>query len=150
MEDHMGNKTIRLATETDAMELSRLNQAFNGGEKVNPDKIRDSIRDNDELIVVATLDDRLVGFACAQSVQSFCYANGHGEITEMYVEENARRMGIASLMIALLEKKLVERGVTSIRILTGKSNKAAIHTYLCSDYIMEDEVVLEKKKLGNV
>jgi ribosomal protein S18 acetylase RimI-like enzyme len=127
------------------VELSRLNQEFNGGERVNPEIIKESIQKNSELIAVATIDDKLVGFACAQSFHSFCYLNAHGEITEMYIEKHARRMGVASLLISFLEEKLLEFGVTSIKILTGKDNEAAINTYLRNDFTLENEVVLEKK-----
>ncbi|WP_052345887.1 GNAT family N-acetyltransferase [Paucisalibacillus sp. EB02] len=141
----MVTKNVRLATVYDAEELSRLNHEFNGGDRVDSKNIQESIKNNTEIIAVATVDERLVGFACAQVLHSFCYSNAHGEITEMYVEESARRKGFASLMIALLEENLAERGVTSIKILTGKGNEAAIRTYLRSGYVVEDDIVLDKK-----
>ncbi|WP_244535747.1 GNAT family N-acetyltransferase [Lentibacillus halodurans] len=51
------------------------------------------------------LDEEFVGFACAQSYRSFCYSSAQGEMTELYVEEKARRLGFASSLIALLEVK---------------------------------------------
>jgi ribosomal protein S18 acetylase RimI-like enzyme len=145
----MGIKNVRLATVNDAEELSRLNHEFNGGERADPKEIQERMINNTELVAVATIDERLVGFACAQVLHSFCYQNRHGEITEMYVEERARRMGLASLMIAFLEDQMIHNGVTSIKILTGRDNKAATHTYLRSGFVMEDEVVLNKKVNSN-
>lgn len=82
---------VRMAAADDAADLARLNQAFNGGELLPASEIVESMKRNSELIVVATMNDKVVGFACAQSYKSFCDREGLGEITEMYVEQAARR-----------------------------------------------------------
>lgn len=107
----MLNKQVRLATEKDAIALSLLNHQFNGGEKIDPEIIKESLHVGHELVVVAVVNEQVVGFACAQSFQSFCYTSSVGEITEMYVEEAARGMGLATSMISLLEGELLRRGV---------------------------------------
>jgi ribosomal protein S18 acetylase RimI-like enzyme len=136
---------VRLATIDDAEALSRLNFEFNGGDKRPVSEIVEYLKNNDELIAVATLLDEVIGFGCAQSFKSFCYTDAYGEITEMYVEESARRKGVASSLISFLEKQLHLRGVNSIKILTGRDNKAAINTYELSNYVVDDEVMLKKK-----
>ena len=81
---------VRLASFTDAEELSRLNQEFNGGVKRPPTKIIEHLNINrNELIAVAEISGKIVGFGCAQRFYSFCYEEPHGEITELYVEEAA-------------------------------------------------------------
>ncbi|WP_246521459.1 GNAT family N-acetyltransferase [Ornithinibacillus massiliensis] len=141
----MLNKQVRLATVKDAIALSRLNHKFNGGEKIDPEIIKECLHAGNELVVVAVVNEQVVGFACAQSFQTFCYPSSVGEITEMYVEETARGMGLASSMISLLEKELLHRGIQSIKIITGKDNDRAIKTYQKSQYLLEDVVVLEKE-----
>lgn len=142
------NVRVRLATLTDAEGLSRLNQEFNGGEKRPPSKIIESLSiNNNELISVAEIDGRIVGFGCAQCFYSFCYEEPYGEITELYVEEAARRKGIAVAIISCLEEKLKERGVKCMKVLTGRRNTAAIKTYEHCNYTMDDEQLL-KKKIG--
>ncbi|GGA85496.1 GNAT family N-acetyltransferase [Ornithinibacillus halotolerans] len=136
---------VRLATEKDAEQLSRLNQLFNGGEAVSPEKIKESMKNSNELIVVAIVDEKIMGFSCAQVFSSFCYDELQGEITEMYVHEGVRRQGLASLMINLLEEKLAECNAKHVKILTGKQNKAAIKTYTKNGYQLEEDVLLEKK-----
>jgi ribosomal protein S18 acetylase RimI-like enzyme len=143
------NVRVRRAVLTDAEELSRLNQEFNGGEIIAPAKIIESMNiNNNELIAVAELSDRIVGFGCAQSFYSFCYEEPHGEITELYVEEAARRKGIAVAIISCLEENLRERGVKSMKVLTGRWNNAAIKTYENCNYIIDDEQLL-KKRMGD-
>ncbi|MEC0212592.1 GNAT family N-acetyltransferase [Paenibacillus ehimensis] len=136
---------VRMATADDAADLARLNQAFNGGELLPASEIIESMNRNSELIVVATMNGRVVGFACAQSYKSFCYREGLGEITEMYIEQAARRKGLATSMIALLEDKLAERGVKVIKILTGSDNDPAIKTYERCGYVKDDEIFLQKE-----
>ncbi|XOK62464.1 N-acetyltransferase family protein [Paenibacillus elgii] len=136
---------VRMATADDAADLARLNQAFNGGELLPASEIIESMNRSSELIVVATIDGKVVGFACAQSYKSFCYREGLGEITEMYIEQAARRKGLAASMIALLEDKLAERGVKNIKILTGSDNGPAIRTYERCGYIKDDEIFLQKE-----
>jgi GNAT superfamily N-acetyltransferase len=137
---------IRLATESDAEELSRLNQEFNGGEKRPPARIVERIRINhSEIIAVAEIRGKIVGFGCAQSFYSFCYELPYGEITELYVEEAARRKGIGIAIISFLEINLRERGVKSMKVLTGRRNNAAIKTYERCDYVKDDEQLLKKR-----
>jgi len=137
---------VRLASLTDAEELSRLNQEFNGGEKRPPSKIIERLNINhNELIAVAEISGKIVGFGCAQSIYSFCYEEPHGEITELYVEEAARRKGIAIAIISCLEEYLRARGVRSMKVMTGRRNTAAIKTYESCNYVKDDEQFLQKK-----
>ncbi|WP_223067373.1 GNAT family N-acetyltransferase [Paenibacillus caui] len=138
------NKYVRLASVHDAAALVRLNREFNGVE-MSMAEVEQSLMQANELVAVAILNEELVGFACAQSFSSFCYHELQGEITEMYVEEGARRRGLASQILVFLEKELTGRGVTTIKIVTGSSNQTAIQTYEKSAFIQKDRVILEKK-----
>ncbi len=135
---------VRLATIHDADALSRLNLEFNGGDKRPASEIIRSLNSNNELVAVATLMNEVIGFGCAQSLNSFCYIEAHGEITELYVKESARRNGVATSLISFLENQLHFRGVTTVKILTGRDNHPAIKTYELSGYV-DDEVMLKKK-----
>lgn len=136
---------VRLATTDDAEALSRLNQAFNGGERRPVSEIIEIMNKSGEFIAVATMNGKVVGFACAQRFASFCYREAQGEITEMYVEPSARRKGLAVSMISLLEDKLAAHGVKNIKILTGSDNDAAIKTYERCGYVKDDELLLQKE-----
>lgn len=83
-------KFIRLASPTDASVLDRLNEEFNGV-RMPLEEIKYSLEQADEIVAFAYLGDDPVGFACAQSFKSFCYRELVGEITEMYIQERARR-----------------------------------------------------------
>lgn len=138
------SKFVRWANENDAAVLVTLNEEFNGV-GVTTDEVKESLAKNDELVALAILDDVPVGFACAQCFNSFCYRSTQGEITEMYVQDTARRLGLATLLISFLEQELRLRGVKSIKILTGRSNEAAHQTYERSSYAIKDEITFQKK-----
>ncbi|MFC9708152.1 GNAT family N-acetyltransferase [Paenibacillus sp. NPDC056933] len=138
------NIDIRWANTNDADALLKLNEAFNGvGTSI--EEVKDSLALSDELIALAVIGGQAVGFACAQYFKSFCYRGLHGEITEMYITEVARRRGLATLLIAFIEDELRARGVTSVKILTGQRNEMAIQTYEKSNYTKTEEVLLQKK-----
>lgn len=136
---------IRLASPSDANDLSRLNQEFNGGDQRPSADIIESLNDSAELIAVAEIGGKIVGFGCAQSLRSFCYYGLQGEITELYVSEAARRKGIATSLIFYLEENLKKRGVKSVKVLTGRRNNAAIKTYEQCNFHQDDELLLNKK-----
>ncbi|OGO79294.1 MAG: hypothetical protein A2Y23_06695 [Clostridiales bacterium GWB2_37_7] len=135
---------VRLARQDDLEDLKELNKEFNG---VDPSLLKANIwTDNSsEIIAIASIEGNAVGFACAQSFMSFCYNAPQGEITEMYVRETFRRNGIACSLIACLEKELQSRGVRNIKILTNKNNEIAVKAYENANYIVKNEIVLQKK-----
>ncbi|WFB61121.1 GNAT family N-acetyltransferase [Paenibacillus sp. BR1-192] len=137
-------KFIRLASPTDASVLDRLNEEFNGV-RMQLEEIKYSLEQADEIVAIAYLGDDPVGFACAQSFKSFCYRELVGEITEMYIQERARRQGLAGMLLVFLEEQLFARGVSTVKVLTGHDNRHAIAAYEKSGYKREDEVLLEKE-----
>ncbi|MEK4978105.1 GNAT family N-acetyltransferase [Bacillus sp. FSL K6-6540] len=137
-------KFIRLASPTDASVMDRLNEEFNGV-RMPLEEIKYSLEQADEIVAIAYLGDDPVGFACAQSIKSFCYGELVGEITEMYIQERARRQGLAGMLLVFLEEQLFARGVRTVKVLTGHDNHQAIGAYEKSGYKREDEVLLEKE-----
>lgn len=103
------------------------------------------LQHGDEIVVIALLNDEPVGFACAQTYTSFCYEELLGEITEMYVQEQARGIGLAGMKIECIEEQLRTQGVATIKVLTGCDNDAAIRAYGKSGFVKEDEIMLEKQ-----
>ena len=90
-------------------------------------------------------NDTLIGFCCGQLQKSICYPNKIGELTEMYVMEDRRRLGVGRQLVNLLEMEFVKRGAGSIRLLTGRKNEEAKAFYCSCGYELEpDEIVMEK------
>lgn len=135
---------VREAVQTDARALVDLNYLFNGVRR-NVDEVQQELLHARETIVVAVMEEQVVGFACGQVVKSFCYKESMAEITEMYILESARRKGLAVRMIALLENIFRNVGVKSVKILTGQENMQAINAYEKAGYYRQDHLVMDKK-----
>ncbi|WP_246058522.1 GNAT family N-acetyltransferase [Paenibacillus illinoisensis] len=121
-----------------------MNDQFNGVRR-SREEVETDLLNGGEVIVVAVMDERVVGFACGQIYKSFCYAEHQAEITEMYIQESARRNGLAGMMIERLEGIFNHSGVKHIKILTGNKNAKAIKTYEKAGYDREDEFVFAKE-----
>lgn len=135
---------VRKAVHTDAQALVELNVLFNGIRR-NVNEVHQELLHTRETIVVAVMEEQVVGFACGQVVKSFCYKESQAEITEMYIRKSARRNGLAVRMIALLEDIFQNAGVKSVKVLTGQENTQAIKTYEKAGYRREEDVVMDKK-----
>lgn len=138
------NIHLRWATAKEALDLAKLNNEFNGV-GITEKEIIENLSYSNELVALAYINDVGIGFACAQYYKSICYSHPYAEITEMFVKEDARRRGIATLLLAFIEEELKLRGVKSVKVLTGKNNGAAIKAYERSNYVKQEEQVLQKK-----
>jgi len=138
------NLLVREAVEEDIPFLIELNDQFNGVRR-SQEEVETDLLNGREVIVVAVMEERVVGFACGQIYKSFCYAEHQAEITEMYIQESARMNGLAGMMIERLEGIFNNSGVKHIKILTGNKNAKAIKTYEKAGYDREDEFVFDKE-----
>lgn len=137
--------TVRLACPDDAQALIRLNEAFNEVPDRSPADVQRSLACSGEIVVLATLQDAAVGFACAQVHHSFCYPAPVAEITEMYVDEAYRGQGCAGQMLSFLEKHLKARFcVDEMHLLTGTDNLAAQSAYRKAGFRMKNEAYMCK------
>lgn len=137
------NIHYRWATANDAHALVTLNDEFNGV-GITEEDIIENLSNPNELVALAFIDDFPVGFACAQLYRSICYPDPYAELTELYIRHDARRKGIATMLVRFIEEELIRRGVKSVKVLTGKKNGAAINTYERLSYFKEDEQLLQK------
>ncbi|WP_337033998.1 GNAT family N-acetyltransferase [Paenibacillus illinoisensis] len=138
------NLLVREAVKEDVPFLIELNDQFNGVRR-SRGEVETDLLNGREVIVVAVMEERVVGFACGQIYKSFCYAEHQAEITEMYIQESARRNGLAGMMIERMEGIFNHSGVKNIKILTGNKNAKAIKTYEKAGYDREDEFVFAKE-----
>lgn len=137
---------FRLASPADAQALIRLNAVFNEVDDISSEDVQNSLLTSPEIVVVAEADDEAVAFCCAQVHHSFCYPAPVAEVTEMYVDENHRRMGCASGMLRFLEEHLQSAyGADEIHLLTGMTNLAAQSAYKKAGFTVKNEVYMTKE-----
>ena len=142
---------VRIATVNDAEQLDILNDEFNGKGETTIEKIRESLANNQqEVVVVDEEEGELVGFVCVQLKKSFCYAEYMPEITEVYVKPEHRQKGIASEMITYAESYCSKKySLHKYELLTGKKNTIAQSVYGKLGYIDDGEIHLSKRNIKN-
>ena len=138
---------IRFAEERDVSDLFVLNEKFNGQGVTDIASVEKLLAENNsEPVIVAESDDNAVGFLCVRIMRSFCYSESYAEITELFVDEQYRKRGLARAMIAFAEEFCTKNyAVHNFRILTGCDNIAALSLYRASGYVDGNETVFRKK-----
>lgn len=138
---------VRLATVNDAEQLEILNNEFNGKGETNLEKIKDSLLNNQqEIVIVGEENGLLAGFICVQLKKSFCYDEYIPEITEVYVDRKYRRRGIATAMVTFAEKYCCRNYLLhKYEILTGKENAVAQSVYNKLGYNDDGELHFSKR-----
>lgn len=118
---------IRRANGRDAHYLAELNQKFNGAAR-NIDDIRRFLErtESPETVLVAEgASNNVIGFACVQTLRSFCYPTPSAEITELYVMPEHRRQGVGAALVREAIRQARQDGVSEILLHTNKANEAA-------------------------
>jgi hypothetical protein len=78
-------RKYRLAVPSDASELLKLNDIFNGEKCSNLSNIESSLKNNtQEIVCVAADGETLIGFCCGQIFKSMCYDVSYGEINRAF------------------------------------------------------------------
>ena len=96
------------------------------------------MKDPDKGIVVAERDGRLCGFAVLNHVRKpetpFMFEREHLDIDEFGVDEDCRRQGVASAMIAFIRCLAGERGCKRIELNMWEFNRDALAFYEASGF----------------
>jgi GNAT superfamily N-acetyltransferase len=121
---------IRQAMPADAAALARLNMLFNGG-GMAPEQVADQLAGavGVESAYLAEVDGAAVGFACLRLIPTIFAAAPYGEVTELFVEEAYRRLGIGRALLHRVETIARSAGVEELFLMTGFKNTTAHHFY---------------------
>ena len=143
----MTELSIRLATETDAAELARLNGLFNGA-TLTPAEQADHLRAaaRTERALLAWVDGRAVGFTCLRFARLITTALPYAEVTELFVEEAFRRRGIARALLTEAETLARALGAPGVILFTGLKNASAQAFYRAVGY--HDYAITMRKVFG--
>lgn len=137
---------IRKANPSDATELQKLNEKFNGNYGVTAQMIEEFLATNDcEKVFVAIADGKVVAFCCAQIFQSFCYGENYAEITEIYVDDSYRHIGIGTKLITYVEDYLRSMNIRSLVLCTGQDNHTAQAFYEKNGWTKSAERMYRKR-----
>lgn len=140
---------VRLVRAEDAPGLVPLFETFYGayfGGRVTETSVAGRLRQaaNHETVVVAEVGDRIAGFASLRVTDSLDPAP-YAELTDLFVETEARRLGVASRLVKYIEGLARERGAAHLVVLTGQKNTEAQTFYRAAGY--EEYAVSMRKSL---
>jgi ribosomal protein S18 acetylase RimI-like enzyme len=107
------------------------------------------VAERDGCIIVARADAEAVGFACAwvdKDDDPLVRDNAriHAYVSDIFVDQNWRRQGMASLLMDEIEAKMRSRGCSRIRICSKAANQLAVACYTARGY-QPYEIIFAKR-----
>jgi ribosomal protein S18 acetylase RimI-like enzyme len=93
--------------------------------------------------ILAELDGSVAGFASLRLVNYLGEDAPYAEISELFVSERYRRLGIARALMAELERRARAAGTSSMAVLTAPDNDTAIALYRAMGF-EEFSIALQK------
>jgi GNAT superfamily N-acetyltransferase len=137
---------VRVAQWGDAEVLAALSYEFNHVQVTSNHVLsRLSSSFHTEIVVVGEVDGQVVGFACAQILESICYSKPWAELTELFVQERYRRRGLGRGLVRMVEQMAHREGATDLLVHTNAVNLAGQALYQSMGYEMESHVSLKKE-----
>ena len=138
----------------DAAGLVPLFEAFYGahfGGRVTEPSVTGRLRQAAayETVIVAEVGDRLAGFASLRVTDSLDPVP-YAELTDLFVEPEARRLGVAARLVKYLEGIARERGASHLVVLTGQKNTDALAFYRSVGYEEYATAVRKPVKLAEM
>ncbi len=140
---------VRLVRGEDAAGLVPIFEAFYGahfGGRVTELAVAGRLRQaaTHETVIVAEVGERITGFASLRVTDSLD-PTPYAELTDLFVEPEARRLGVTSRLVKYMEGIARERGATHLVVLTGQKNTEAQAFYRSAGY--EEYAVAMRKPL---
>lgn len=140
------NFKVRKAQLSDAGQLFQMNEIFNGEGVTDFELLKNSLIQNDqEEVFVAESGGKLIGFCCVQIFKSICYKNFYAEITELFVDENFRRRGVATAVFSYIEEYFKGKNIAGYQLFTSDKNISAQVCYEKLGYARSREIMYRKR-----
>jgi len=121
-----GTTTLRLAHHTEAPAIAAMSRSLveHGLRwRWTPRRVRESVREIETIVLVATIDGELVGFAIMK------FGDDDAHLHLLAVDPRHRRRGIATELLNWLEAACRTAGMQSIRVEVRTTNRPARALY---------------------
>jgi GNAT superfamily N-acetyltransferase len=102
-------------------------------------RIMGNVAAHDGVMLMAKRDGRTIGFACAwpdgdDDPLLRDDAHAHALVSDIYVDDDHRRTGIARRLLAAVEARMLEKGCRRLCICAKAANLAAVRCYEASGF----------------
>lgn len=139
---------VRPAEAVDAACIRAMNCVFNESD-VSVESIADMLRTpSAEVVLVAEVEGKVIGFAAAQVQASICYGQAWAELTELYVEPTSRRIGAGRALVSGIEAAVRQKGAMSMFLRSARRNIGASAFYTACGLVEVPHLVFEKALPG--
>lgn len=144
------NVSYRIAEASDAEELKKLNDEFNGEGSNTIENISEGLsHENVETVFVVEFNSKLIGFCCGILIKSMCYSVSYAVITELYVNKSFQRKGIGKNLMNYAEEWYRQHDVHDFQLFTGKNNTNAQRFYEYIGYRRHEDILYRKRDWWN-
>ena len=120
---------IELIKEVDATFINQLNVLLDEGTEWDSQEGTKFLKDSNNALFVAFLENQAVGFLTANRLQRFDKRGAEVLLYEIGVREDARQKGIGKALIREVKLWAKESGADEVWVLTNRSNIAAVALY---------------------
>jgi GNAT superfamily N-acetyltransferase len=139
--------TVRPAVPEDAGAIHRLNAAYDDA-RATPEYIAGFLATSPELerLYVAEVGGEVVGMAGLRLLPSACDPVPYAELTELFVDEGARRGGVGRALVQAIEDVARAGGARQLVLMTAWRNGRAHSFYHALGYTLY--TVTMRRELG--
>jgi ribosomal protein S18 acetylase RimI-like enzyme len=121
--------TYRLARQEDVRVLERLFEEFSGWQLERSVSISKAIDNPDGELLVAEVDDKIVGLIHQVFFEDPLHAGLNSYITDFFVKEEHRKKGIGSELLKRALETAKTREVKEVHVTTRENNYGAMKFY---------------------
>lgn len=93
---------------------------------------------------VAEEDGRIAGMVTVQLVVSTAEGGPSGLLEDLFVQQWARRRGVASSLVDAVESWCAQAGATRVQLLADRGNESALAFYEATGYLRTRMVAIKK------
>jgi len=136
---------IRLAKETDAEKLYEMCILFNNSVTANTIQgVVNYLQKKDVIVCMAETESSAIGFITGCIENNMSFGSPIGTISELFVREEFRRIGVAKQLFESIEQAFLKKGVNRFRVFTTMDNTNAVKFYNNQGYNQFDTAMFRK------
>lgn len=137
-------RKVRLADADDIYYINKTSLGYDYDSDKQKMKIQNVIQDDSQVIFVAEIDNKTVGYIHLVNYDVI-YADNYKNCLGLAVDNDYKRMGIGSALLSQGEKWAKENGAVGIRLCSGIEREKAHKFYFANGY-KENKIQKNLKK----